>query len=560
MMQPAHWRWATGTARALCILAALLLLPLQAVSESNHQGCSLPKPRNVHFISRNMAAVVHWFPPVGLGNGALYSVQYKMYGPAEWQYKLECTDINRTWCDLTNETYDYEEQYYARVMATLNGSKCSKWTRTDRFSPITNTKIDPPIVRLSSGDRFISINLSPPEKWKRNSKDKSLYQIFPLVEFKVSILNTKTKSEWNLSGKNSFLNVTKLDPNSTYCVTAESYIPVPSGTSQPSQTVCATTLADYSEGLMVRVLFGYVLPAVLAVLLTSAAIYAVYRYIHIDEQKRPKSLQQLPIEACREKFLTPDINNVISIIVMNDSHPPWKNQDCNITQNGSTVGKNLEEKMPQIQHLGYLLQSQELSSVLHDGQSYNKQQSCPGASSDFEPESQSTLSTEEYGLVLRASDSAPVQEQNDRIQNDTCPAIIAYRSQVNINLQSERTHELNCPQQSTMLSGISPAMTNVDQSINNFLQKQTEAKADEEQCGTIVLDWDRITGRLTIPSLYDLDIESDEEGQMMGLCDQHPRDGLLSKVYVKQASQESTEGEDSCLMQFSGKWNLHVQM
>ncbi|XP_078504838.1 interleukin-20 receptor subunit alpha-like [Lissotriton helveticus] len=559
-MQPAHWRWAKGPAWAPWILAALLLLPLQVESESNQQECSLPKPRNVHFISRNMAAVVHWFPPLGLGDGALYSVQYRMYGPDTWQYKLECTNINRTWCDLTNETYDYEEQYYARVMVAFNGGNCSKWARTDRFSPTANTKIDPPIVRLSSGDRFISINLSSPEKWKRNPKDKSLYQIFPLVEFKVSILNTKTKSEWNLSGKNSFLNVTKLDPNSTYCVTAESYIPGPYGTSQPSKTVCATTLADNTESLML-ILFGYVLPAVVAVLLTSAMSYAAYKYIHVDEPKSPTSLQQLQIERCREKFLTPEINNFISIIVMSDSHPPWKNQDWAITQNGSTVGKVLEELIPQVQHSGYLLQSPELASGLHEGPSYNRQQPCLGASSGCDPESQSTLSSETYGLVLRASNSAPVQEQNYRIQNGMCPADIAYRSQVSTNLPGERTHELDCPQQTTMQLGISPVTTNVDPSINNFLQTQTEAKADEGACNTIVLDWDCRTGRLNIPSLYDLDIEPDEEeGQICGECDQHPGDGLLSKVYVKQASQESTEEEDLCLLQFSGKWDLHIQM
>lgn len=61
------------------------------------------------------------------------------YGVGKWIRKPECRNINRTWCDLSSETSDYEEQYYASVKAFLNGM-CSDWVETTRFNPLTDSK------------------------------------------------------------------------------------------------------------------------------------------------------------------------------------------------------------------------------------------------------------------------------------------------------------------------------------------------------------------------------------------------------------------------------------
>lgn len=56
-------------------------------------------------------------------------------------------------------------------------------------------KIDPPMVSVSSTDRSISIVLSAPEKWKRSPEEESisLLQVYPGLQYNVSVLNKKTK-------------------------------------------------------------------------------------------------------------------------------------------------------------------------------------------------------------------------------------------------------------------------------------------------------------------------------------------------------------------------------
>jgi len=56
-------------------------------------------------------------------------------------------------------------------------------------------KIDPPMVSVSSTEKSISIILTAPEKWKRNPEEESvsLLQVYPGLQYNVSVLNKKTK-------------------------------------------------------------------------------------------------------------------------------------------------------------------------------------------------------------------------------------------------------------------------------------------------------------------------------------------------------------------------------
>ena len=57
-----------------------------------------------------------------------------------WRVARLCRDIAKTWCDLTNETSDLEEGYFARVKATATNTS-SKWTITPRrFDPKHDSK------------------------------------------------------------------------------------------------------------------------------------------------------------------------------------------------------------------------------------------------------------------------------------------------------------------------------------------------------------------------------------------------------------------------------------
>ncbi|XP_042793353.1 interleukin-20 receptor subunit alpha isoform X3 [Panthera leo] len=123
--------------------ALRLLLPPLLLFAAAPSGCAvpcvsggLPKPTNITFFSINMRNILQWSPPEGLQEAELtYTVQYFIrYGQKKWLNKSECRNINRTCCDLSVETSDYEHQYYAKVKAIWE-TNCSKWAETGRFYP-----------------------------------------------------------------------------------------------------------------------------------------------------------------------------------------------------------------------------------------------------------------------------------------------------------------------------------------------------------------------------------------------------------------------------------------
>nr|4DOH_E Chain E, Interleukin-20 receptor subunit alpha [Homo sapiens]4DOH_R Chain R, Interleukin-20 receptor subunit alpha [Homo sapiens] len=209
----------------------------------------LPKPANITFLSINMKNVLQWTPPEGLqGVKVTYTVQYFIYGQKKWLNKSECRNINRTYCDLSAETSDYEHQYYARVRA-IWGTKCSKWAESGRFYPFLETQIGPPEVALTTDEKSISVVLTAPEKWKRNPEDLpvSMQQIYSNLKYNVSVLNTKSNRTWSQCVTNHTLVLTWLEPNTLYCVHVESFVPGPPRRAQPSEKQCARTLKDQSS-------------------------------------------------------------------------------------------------------------------------------------------------------------------------------------------------------------------------------------------------------------------------------------------------------------------------
>lgn len=62
-----------------------------------------------------------------------------------WKAVQHCTEIVRTWCDLTNEMWDENQDYYAKVRAVERGTSSkwasSKWAFTPRFEPKIDSKL-----------------------------------------------------------------------------------------------------------------------------------------------------------------------------------------------------------------------------------------------------------------------------------------------------------------------------------------------------------------------------------------------------------------------------------
>ncbi|XP_077207774.1 interleukin-20 receptor subunit alpha-like [Paroedura picta] len=273
----------------LLLLLRLLCPPPPPGASASH--CTLPSPMNVHFVSKNMKNVLHWLPPEGIAAEKVnYTVKYLIYGTDKWIKNSECKNISQTWCDLSHETYDHKELYHARVKAFSNGN-CSSWAESARFNPFTDTKIDPPAFSLSSTENSISVIVTPPERWQRapGEEPEYLHQIYPSLQYNVTVFNKKIKKRWTFCIKNNSLEVQQLEPNTGYCVTVQIYI-TPLLLSGFSKEHCIDTLKDPTFKQTTTIIFGYILPVFLTVLIILVPGCCIYRYIHTVKQTFPKNL------------------------------------------------------------------------------------------------------------------------------------------------------------------------------------------------------------------------------------------------------------------------------
>uniref|UniRef100_A0A674IPD1 Interleukin 10 receptor subunit alpha n=1 Tax=Terrapene triunguis TaxID=2587831 RepID=A0A674IPD1_9SAUR len=94
----------------------------------------LSQPGKVRFVADIINHVLHWTPGVNHSSDTLYEVEYKLYGKSgPWMAVPDCTGISGHSCDLTYQTMDPSQRYYARVRA-VSGNHTSGWTRTNAFS------------------------------------------------------------------------------------------------------------------------------------------------------------------------------------------------------------------------------------------------------------------------------------------------------------------------------------------------------------------------------------------------------------------------------------------
>ncbi|XP_074675086.1 interleukin-20 receptor subunit alpha isoform X3 [Strix aluco] len=483
------------------LLVLPLLLPPPSAAHTGELCCSLPNPKNVHFESINMKNVLHWSAPEGTGDGVLYKVKYLVYGAGKWIRKPECRNISRTWCDLSSETSDYEEQYYASVKAFLNGM-CSDWMETTRFNPLTDTKIDPPTVSVSSTEKSISIILTAPEKWKRSPEGESvsLLQVYPGLQYNVSVLNKKTKKRvWHYTDKckeSVFIPCDKIVVN-LITVNMDEY--------KPSQE---------SSHLSER---------------KSPRYYTVYN--------GSKGTDLPSKEVLETKHLLDISHEEISleedILVEGDQTGKWpsygqpRTKNTLRQKNAGTVeyehdvraedfspGQKLEEKTSASRRL--LDEPQiDLEDLVNmkTGQPY-----CPQ-------------------LEVRVADPClgqKIEELNWKMVDaaDELPS----ETHINlVDLDTEKSGQTSYPQ------------------LEKIAQGLTEKGGEQ----TILVDWDPHTGRLYIPTLSSVENQVCEG---VFKCDDPDKEGILSGLYEKEVSYESSEDQEVYLLQFKEQWGLHVEM
>ncbi|XP_009961745.3 interleukin-20 receptor subunit alpha isoform X1 [Tyto alba] len=543
-----------------------------------------------------MKNVLHWSAPEGTGDGVLYKVKYSVYGVGKWIRKPECRNINRTWCDLSSETSDYEEQYYASVKAFLNGM-CSDWMETTRFNPLTDTKIDPPMINVSSTEKSISIILTAPEKWKRSPEGESvsLLQVYPGLQYNVSVLNKKTKKRWWFSISNNTLVVPWLEPGTAYCVSAQIHVSTPLLHSGFSKEYCIATLKDKTADETITIVFGCVLPIILAVLFISMACYCVHRYIHVSKQKHPTNLVWHYTDKCKESVFIPCDKIVVNLITVNvDEYKPSQ-EYSHLSERKSphyyTVYNGIEgNDLPSKE----MLETKHLLDISHEEVSHKEDILAEGDQagnwpSYSQPRTKNTLRqknalTVEYEHDVKAEDFSPSQKLEEKTSVSRGllgEPQIALEALVNM-----KTGQPYCPQ--LELRAAEPCL---GQKIEEFNLKMVDGAdelpgethinlvdLDTEKSGqmsypqleemsqglmekggeeTILVNWDPHTGRLYIPTLCSVE---NQVCEAVFKCDDPDKEGILSRLYEKEVSDELSEDQEMYLLQFKEQWGLHVEM
>lgn len=482
-----------------------------------------------------------------------YTVQYFIYGQKKWLNKSECRNISRTFCDLSAETSDYEHQYYAKVKA-MWGTNCSKWAETGRFYPLLETQIGPPEVVLTTDEKSISIVLMAPEKWKKNPGESSvsMQQIYPNLKYNVSVYNTKSKRTWSYCVTNHTLVLSWLEPDTLYCIHAESFVPGPPRLAQPSEKQCVSTLKDQTSALKVKIILCYVLPISVTMFIFFVMGFSMYRYIHVGKEKHPANLILIYGNELESRFFVPAEKIVINFITLNIlEDPKTSHKDISVMEksnNVSDLNESSEDLEPhqeemEVKHLGY---ASHLVDILCDSE-----EGTTGTSLTQQESLSRTIPTDQtaidYEYDVRTIDiCVGPGDQELTLQEEVCLQGKSFEHQTAL--------ADTVPQ--SLLYSYTPQLRDLDHLPREHSDMDEEP---EEEPSTMLVDWNPRTGRLHIPSLssFEHDSEGYEYPEYKELTDE---EGLLSRLYEEQAADKPPAKDEIYLMQFLEEWGLYVQM
>lgn len=253
-------------------------------------------PINASFSSVNLRNVLHWFPGNGTSHDTHFTVEYAVYGDSietrkgrrvRWRPVRQCTDVIRTWCDLTTETWDLEHGYHARVRATRRRS-FSKWAVTRRFDPKSDTTFGPPLVSLEIENNSAIIMLTGPMRYPPNNhtSELSMAAVYPHMSYNLSIRNTHCNQTLHFPVATSPYKYQLLDYNTEYCFSAKSRFLSMPAQCQASAWQCITTPQDPMIEQLQKVVVGIVVPS-LCICIIMVVAYLLYNYLTGSGQKSP---------------------------------------------------------------------------------------------------------------------------------------------------------------------------------------------------------------------------------------------------------------------------------
>lgn len=252
------------------------------------------------FSSTNFENILTWETEADIPPGTVFDVQYKQYGEKSWLNKRECQSITQHFCNLTRETENFTEHYYARVRATGQNYCSSNWVRSERFQPRKETIIGAPEVEYVPYVRSVKFLIRPPYTPLRGEDDHQLtvediYSKFGAVDYHLTIFNQRTHQKWTKNEHNKEFEVFNLDPDTEYNGTVYIYL---LQRSSKAQVFWVKTLADNTW-----LLYCFVALAFCAGLVFAAISYVIYKYVK-QHSAQPMSLDFRGISSFQPLTLT----------------------------------------------------------------------------------------------------------------------------------------------------------------------------------------------------------------------------------------------------------------
>ncbi|XP_009805201.2 interleukin-22 receptor subunit alpha-1 [Gavia stellata] len=293
--------------------------------------------KHAAFSSTNFENILTWETEADIPPGTVFDVQYKQYGEKSWLSKPECQSITQPFCNLTRETENFTEHYYARVRATGQNYCSSNWVCSERFQPRKETIIGAPEVEYIPYVRSIKFLIQPPYTPLRGEDDHQLTvedicSKFGAVDYHLTIFNQRTHQKLTKNEHNKEFEVFNLEPDTEYNGTV--YINLLQRSSK-AQVFWVKTLADNTW-----LLYCFVALAFCAGLVFAAISYVIYKYVK-QYSAQPMSLdfrgissfQPLtltvehiikPISLTKPSLLIPEVQlSYISQHLDRALEPPW---------------------------------------------------------------------------------------------------------------------------------------------------------------------------------------------------------------------------------------------
>ncbi|MGH0139875.1 UNVERIFIED_CONTAM: hypothetical protein FKN15_076412 [Acipenser sinensis] len=305
----------------------------------------------------------------------------------------------------------------------------------------------------------------------------------------------------------------------------------------------------FSEWLVV-IMFGCVLPSMIAFFLICVVLYLIYRYVFGNHQKPPKNLLlQYHCEQEAKVVFVPYDNLKVNLITFNVFNPGGKTQQ--VKHGPAYENQSTSESQP-AKHLGYTSQLVKHLSAKdpetlasdegqqHEASNYRRHTGTRPLSEDFG-----------YGTVLKALSSF---EEDDQLPENEDVIGVSQEAAFNPSFETHLISEEEAVRQAQMRKGQAHVSEgrqcqHFDKDIKLSLCWDFPEEAEQGE-GTILVDWDPESRTLHMPILHD--IEKAE-------CDVEEKTDLLPTVYLRQTSGEPSDNEDTYVSRLVKNWGIHVQ-